>query len=237
MFGSQGHSCYTRSVLPAVCIVIAAVIGSTVTPVRADVRVGGTPDAVRIEMRNASVEETLGALRSAFGVHYRSDIGLEKQLSGTYQGPLQAVVTRVLDGYSFVVKSSGGSLEITVLGTGNAGARAAAPPSFEWKSAPVPSAAQTPSPAPAANDERSPPSAAPSPVLKLADGSTPPMPVPAQGQGPLPVPQPLSASIAPPRPLTGGTPVSAPVPQPSAVAPPNPDETRGAADGARPKEQ
>jgi hypothetical protein len=264
MFALQGRSRYPRSLMLALGVVVAA-FAAAATSVRADVRVGGTSGAVRIETQNASVAEILGALGGAFGVHYRSAVGLEKQLSGTYEGPLQAVVARVLDGYSFVVKSSGGSLEITVIGTRNAGAPGAAPPSFDWKAASTPPAAQAPSAAPvaqapsaapaaqapsappavqapgrapAANDEGLPPSAAPSPALKLADGSTPPMPIPAQGQGPLLVPELQPSSVAPPTPSPAdAAKIAAPAPQASEVPPPNPETAAKPIDGAPPKGQ
>ena len=86
----------------------------------AETRVSGIPDALSIEAQNASVEEILVALSNAFDVHFRSSANLETRLTGTYQGSLQQVVTNVLKGYTFIMKSKEQGIEITLLGSGKA---------------------------------------------------------------------------------------------------------------------
>src|ERR1700738_68005 len=105
MFQLQGRYRHSRSAALIVDMaVMAFAVGVAVTPVRADVRVGGASNAVQIETQNASVEEILAALGSAYGVNHRSAVGLEKRLSGKYGGSLRAVVTRVLDGHRLFVR-------------------------------------------------------------------------------------------------------------------------------------
>ena len=71
--------------------------------VRADVRVTGPPEAIRLEAHDAPVQEVLAALNASFGLRYRGVAGLDRRISGTYQGPLPRVVRRLLDGYDFIV--------------------------------------------------------------------------------------------------------------------------------------
>ena len=71
--------------------------------VRADVRVTGPPEAIRLEAHDAPVQEVLAALKASFGLRYRGVEGLDRRISGTYQGPLPRVVRRLLDGYDFIV--------------------------------------------------------------------------------------------------------------------------------------
>jgi len=81
----------------------------------ADAQVRGSPDAVTIEARNTSVEEILKALSGTFDVHYRSSANLQMQVTGNYEGSLHRVMKRILDGYSYFVKSGDGRIDITVL--------------------------------------------------------------------------------------------------------------------------
>src|SRR5262249_56155897 len=81
----------------------------------AQAQVRGSPEAVTIEARNTSVEEILKALGGTFDVHYRSSANLQMRLTGNYEGSLQRVMKRVLDGYSYFVRTSDGRIEVTVL--------------------------------------------------------------------------------------------------------------------------
>ena len=85
----------------------------------ADVSVQGTPEAVQVEAKNASIEEVLGALRDAFGLNHQSDIPLGRQVSGTYQGSLSDVLTRLLDGNSFVLKRSENTIQVVITSAGS----------------------------------------------------------------------------------------------------------------------
>ena len=86
---------------------------------RADVSVQGTPEAVQVEAKNASIEEVLGALRDAYGLNYQSDIPLGRQVSGTYQGSLSDVLTRLLDGSSFVLTRSENTIQVVITSAGS----------------------------------------------------------------------------------------------------------------------
>src|SRR5262249_20375163 len=119
-------------------ILLAGALASGATTALADAKIAGQPDNVRIDVDNSSVEEVLSALRSAFGLQYRSAVSLDRPLSGVYQGPLGRVLPRVLDGYDFVIKNAPDSVE--VVGLKGQGAQAAAPPA-PFGAVPVPAPA------------------------------------------------------------------------------------------------
>jgi hypothetical protein len=186
-------------------------------------QVRGSPEAVRIEARDTPVEEILAALSRAFGMHYQLLANLDKRVSGTFVGPLPRVLTRILDGYNFILKTDNGSIALTVVGTPNAAA--AAPASSGPKVVQQPAGAAPAARPPSVGEDRARPpasasTAAPSPAVELAEGSSFPTPsLPKSGSAPAPVPE-LRQSPAPaPAPLMSGSKVApAPEPGPSAGA-------------------
>lgn len=87
----------------------------------AEARITGEPDAVRVEVRNAPVEEVMAALRTSFGLRYHGTVSTSRRITGTYEGSLQRVVTRLLDGYNFVMKTGPGGIEVVVYGVAKPG--------------------------------------------------------------------------------------------------------------------
>jgi hypothetical protein len=69
---------------------------------------------MRLELRDAPIEEVFAALRASFGLRYRSSAALNHRLTGIYEGSLRRVVARLLEGYDFIVKSSAGRVEVVV---------------------------------------------------------------------------------------------------------------------------
>jgi hypothetical protein len=129
-------------------IVFGAVLALS-TPALAEIQIRGNPEAVTIEAHDTSVEEVLAALSRTFDIDYDSSIDLSKRLYGTYVGPLSRVVTRILEGYSFVLKTDNGSLVITVVGGPNVPAVNPAASASPASGAPRASAPQPGQPAPA----------------------------------------------------------------------------------------
>jgi len=74
--------------------------------------------ALRVEARNATLQEVLTALRSSFGLKIQASTStdLNRSVSGTYNGSLREVITRLLDGYDFFVRKLGDDLEVVVVG-------------------------------------------------------------------------------------------------------------------------
>jgi hypothetical protein len=214
----------------AAAIAVSFVWAMDPTLALAEAQVSGKPDAVSVNAQNASVEEILVALANAFDVQFRSSADLEKRLTGTYQGSLQQVVTRVLAGYDFFVKSGEKGLEITLLGSGKTIAVVGAPSASkvaqrlaDATTEPSPAAipaehhvpvastggliptkmlAEGPRPMPSASGSA--PGLVPGPALAPAPLPTPPAP----GATP-PVPERGASAVLPP-PVPGATPFSAP---------------------------
>jgi hypothetical protein len=103
-----------------IAVLLGAGLAVAPAPVLAEMQVSGTPEAVRVEAGDALLEEILAALNSAFGVHYRLSVNLDKRLSGTYEGSLPEVLKGILNGYNFVLYTDNGALAVTVAGTANA---------------------------------------------------------------------------------------------------------------------
>lgn len=89
--------------------------------VRAEARISGEPDGVRVEARDASVDEVMAGLVASFDLRYRSPAPLTRRVTGTYEGSLQHVVARLLDGYNFVMKTGSEGVEAWVYGAVGAG--------------------------------------------------------------------------------------------------------------------
>ena len=111
------------------CLAAAAFVLAAASA-RADVQVQGDPAAVHMEASQAPRSEILAALGSAFGLRYRTAVPLDGTFTGTHAGSLGYVLSRVLDGYNYVVKSDGSAIEVIVVGARGSRAVpvAAAPP-------------------------------------------------------------------------------------------------------------
>jgi hypothetical protein len=109
----------------------------------AGVSVQGTPDAVRIEVEKASIEEVLQALHETYGLTYTSKIRLGKEISGTYDGPLSRVVALLLRGTNFVLTHSGETLQVVIISAQGKGDTVGTPPAVQ-----LPATVIKPSPTP-----------------------------------------------------------------------------------------
>jgi hypothetical protein len=177
-------------------------VGWTIAPapVLAEMQVRGSPEAVRIEAQNSSVEEILAALSRTFGLRYQSRINLDKRRSGSYGGPLPQVVMRILEGYNFILKADGGRLVVTVVGTPE-GSATASPSTTQVPVPPTAGAARAPH---VVGDVAGPigaETAMPLPVVDLAKEPSLPTPVlPASGAAPAPMPEPGQSQLSAPSP-------------------------------------
>src|SRR5215831_2931206 len=134
-----------RQIAPPVRLLLPAILLAALFPARsfgAEAHITGEPDAVRVEARDSRVEEVLVALGASFGLQYRSASALSRRVSGTYEGSLRRVVTRLLDGYDFVMKTGSDGIEVTVYGSATPGA-AGPTPTAAQPAAPAASAAKT----------------------------------------------------------------------------------------------
>jgi hypothetical protein len=85
-------------------------------PGAASLHVQGKRAAVQIDVRRTRIMEVLAALSAAYGISYRSSIALDKPVDGRYAGSLGQVITRVLEGYDFVISRRGTRLDVRVFG-------------------------------------------------------------------------------------------------------------------------
>jgi hypothetical protein len=81
----------------------------------AQLQVDGKPDAVHIEARDVPLQEVLAALHDKFNLNYRSDDALDTRKTGVFNGPLQRVARRILEGYDFAMTITPQSIEVLVL--------------------------------------------------------------------------------------------------------------------------
>jgi hypothetical protein len=82
----------------------------------AAVVVEGTPAAVRVTADQAAISDVLAAVTGNFNAKYRSAIPLDAPAGPAYAGSLAQVISRLLDGYNYVVKRDGQATEIVVFG-------------------------------------------------------------------------------------------------------------------------
>ncbi len=81
----------------------------------AQLRVDGKPEAVHVEARDVPLQEVLSVLHDRFGLQYRSDDTLETLKTGVFDGPLQRVAARILEGYDFAMKITPQGIDVLVL--------------------------------------------------------------------------------------------------------------------------
>jgi hypothetical protein len=172
-------------------IMLGVALATAPTAALSDAQVRGSPEAVTIEAKNTSVEEILTALSSAFDLHYRSSASLERRLTGNYQGSLQRVMKRVLDGYSYFARIGDGRIDLTVVDAPNTTPATGASPAFRVVALPADPVPAQPSFALAANGPPVIPNSLPTSSAGVA--GPPESDVPAQ-------PAPAIAVVEPPVP-------------------------------------
>jgi hypothetical protein len=75
----------------------------------------GEPIAVKLELRATPLSAALAELLTNYGVSYSSSIELSETRDGAYAGSLHHVISRLLDGYSYVIKREGLTLHVVIL--------------------------------------------------------------------------------------------------------------------------
>jgi hypothetical protein len=77
--------------------------------------IDGDAAALHVEVQQTTIADVLSALET-FNMRYRSSIGLDETLNGSYAGSLGHVVARLLNGYNYATKQDGARLEVTIFG-------------------------------------------------------------------------------------------------------------------------
>jgi hypothetical protein len=82
----------------------------------ADVRIEGSLESVSVVSQSGTIADILSGFAAKFGVKYRSAVALNAASDDGYSGSFRRVVSRLLDGYSYVIKNEGETIEIVVFG-------------------------------------------------------------------------------------------------------------------------
>jgi hypothetical protein len=97
------------------------------------VKVAGTAEKLKIEVSNATVDNVLAALRSAVDFKCSCSPPMDRRVTGVYQGNIGRVLSRLLEGYNYVIKTSpSGAVELVFLRT-----NAALQPGLAYPSSPA----------------------------------------------------------------------------------------------------
>jgi hypothetical protein len=102
---------------------------------RAEVQVEGNPAEVRVTTTRDTISDVLSAFGTTFNVQYRTAIPLDASALATYSGPLGQVISRLLDGYNYVIKTNRETTEVIVYG--RSGEVSIPPKALPVKGAPV----------------------------------------------------------------------------------------------------
>jgi hypothetical protein len=102
---------------------------SSLAPIaaHAEARVTGNAGELSLAIDDSTLQGVLATLSTSFALRYRSSIALSRSVSGTYNGSLRHVVARLLAGYDFFLRDSGGVVEVVVVGLTAPKAAAAVP--------------------------------------------------------------------------------------------------------------
>jgi hypothetical protein len=102
----------------ATCLVLALGLLLCGSPIvtYAEVNVSGTAEDLHIATNDDSVAEVLSAIAAKCHASYRSSVNMDEMVSGSYSGPLESVMSRLLTDYNYVIRRDGETIEIIVLG-------------------------------------------------------------------------------------------------------------------------
>jgi len=96
---------------------LAAVALCATAPAAAEVRVSDAGGGrLVIEAHDATVQQILDAVAESRPVRFKASEALSRHVTGTYRGTLPRVLSRVLDGYDHVIRSSSDGIRIDVVG-------------------------------------------------------------------------------------------------------------------------
>ena len=111
---AQRASMHQRRCLFALSVVFMC---SLPTVAGAEVRVEGSAAAVRVSTSRDRVSDVLSALATTFNVQHRTTIPLYAAADATYSGSLRQVISRLLDGYNYMIKTDDSkTTEVIVFG-------------------------------------------------------------------------------------------------------------------------
>jgi hypothetical protein len=93
----------------------------------AEVRLSGMPDRMVLRASDATMPEILAALHSAFDLEVKLNGTTARRFTGTYLGSMRQVLSRLLAGEDYVLRSAADGIVVRLLG--NSASDGAAVPS------------------------------------------------------------------------------------------------------------
>jgi len=101
---------------------LAAAVLCVAAPAVAKVSVTDTGGGqLVIEAHDATVQEILEALGKGRTIEFQDSEALSRRVTGTYTGTLRRVLSRILEGYDHVIRSTASGVQIDVVGAAKAG--------------------------------------------------------------------------------------------------------------------
>ena len=97
-------------------VAVSALACGTATDASAEVRVEGNLSALRVSTSGDALSDVLSAFGTRLPVKYRTAVPLNAEVNGAYSGSLSQVISRLLDGYNYVIKNDHELTEIIILG-------------------------------------------------------------------------------------------------------------------------
>jgi hypothetical protein len=91
----------------------------------AEVRLSGTQDRVVLQTQDATMPEIFAALRTAFDLEVKLKGATARKFTGVYTGSVRQVLSRLLMGEDYVLRSASDGISIRLLGKNVADSSAA----------------------------------------------------------------------------------------------------------------
>ena len=99
----------------AASVLLFVLLDAGFVSARAEVRMEGSPEALRLDVTDTKLGDVLNTLKARFNLRYRANDALEGRITGSFHGPLQRVVARLLEGYDYVIAISPDGLDALIL--------------------------------------------------------------------------------------------------------------------------
>jgi hypothetical protein len=110
---NRRQRCFFYSVV--LSLILTCEIGASAS---AEVHISGTADDVVVQAKNANMGEVLEGIRSALKLRVELAGSTARQFNGSYAGALRHVLSRLLDGESFIISSAPDGMNIVILSPG-----------------------------------------------------------------------------------------------------------------------
>jgi hypothetical protein len=117
MMDDQRLSLSRRRCMPLVQLIgIAFAVIMFQTSACAEVSVQADASAVQIVAKQSPLGSVLDAMAAQLPIRYEARTGLQSTVTGTFNGHLDQVLGRLLQGYNYVITSRGPTIKVIILG-------------------------------------------------------------------------------------------------------------------------